>query len=187
MSSWKLVTFSNEMLKKKKKKKASFPDHDPCTLSGWGVTIAHYSYQTLVFRGSSSFTEIAHCSLAPERRDLVPEGIAVIWGLFFEPMGLWGGERVSVLDSIVAGRHMNNRLSTSQSVCQPLTKKQPRYQLSDSLQSAVPLFKHSCAKAQLCNIYLHQIHHWKEKSQSVRKSPKDGFLHSGGEELVVKK
>lgn len=75
---------------------ALFPDHDPCTLNGWGVTIAHYCYQTLVFRGSSSFTEIAHCSLAPERRDLVPDGVAVIWGLFFEPVGLRGGERVSV-------------------------------------------------------------------------------------------
>lgn len=170
------------------KKMALFPDHDPCTLSGWGVTIAHYCYQALVFRGSSLFTEIAHCSLAPEWRDLVQEGIAVIWGLFIEPVGLRGGQRVSVLDSIVAGSHMDNRLPMSQSICQPLTKKQPRYQPSDSLQSAVPLFKHSCAKTQLCNSYLYQIHHWKEKSPSVRESPRDGFFHSlGGEELVEKK
>lgn len=42
---------------------------------------------------------------------------------FSEPVGLRGGERASVLDSIVAGRHMNSRLQTSQSVCQPLAKK----------------------------------------------------------------
>lgn len=166
------------------KKTAPFPNHDP----GWGVTVTHYCYQMVVFNGSSSFTEIAHCSLAPERRDLVPEGIAIIRGLYFEPVGLRGGDCVSVLDSIVAGRRMNNKLPTSQSVCQPLAKQQPRYQPSHSLRSAVPLFKHSCAKAQLCNVGLYQIHHWKQKSQTVKESPKDSFFHSpGGEELVVKK